>query len=383
MSGPMTSSRIAPTMGADIGCSTCSTSSPTNVWRSVSPASSRRSMLSTFCPTCSSCGAFPLTSAPTTDRSSSPRRCRNGSRWSVPRPPTSSGAAPGRTATSRASTPAFAMSCSTARFSTLCARPRSSSRVGDATTTRSGPTPQLDTSHQHQRCSCPHSPRGRLRSSTGFAGHAGATANLKLTFHLDHSAGADQPYLLIEGVDLLFQDLGQFPASRRALLGALGADSPITVIATARYPEKLKAEEVAAFIHIIPLMFPSAEDREALLRHAAGANEATISTLVEQTEWWTPKEVLDFGREVSNDFSPAAVEAALARHGRSVNVPERRRTAAQVLEFTMSHCTEPKLREELRQRFGKKTLEELESSVELRPGLFGVSVDLIKLLRAT
>src|SRR5262245_55456569 len=27
---------------------------------------------------------------------------------------------------------------------------------------------------------------------TGFAGHAGATANLKLTFHLDHSAGADQ-----------------------------------------------------------------------------------------------------------------------------------------------------------------------------------------------
>src|SRR6266566_8451143 len=28
---------------------------------------------------------------------------------------------------------------------------------------------------------------------TGFAGHAGATANLKLTFHLDHSAGADHP----------------------------------------------------------------------------------------------------------------------------------------------------------------------------------------------
>src|SRR5215813_1244249 len=50
------------------------------------------------------------------------------------RTPTSSAAAPGRTATSRASTPAFAMSCSTARFSTLYARPRSSSRVGDATT---------------------------------------------------------------------------------------------------------------------------------------------------------------------------------------------------------------------------------------------------------
>src|SRR5262252_626836 len=29
---------------------------------------------------------------------------------------------------------------------------------------------------------------------TGSAGHAGATANLKLTFHLDHSAGADQAH---------------------------------------------------------------------------------------------------------------------------------------------------------------------------------------------
>jgi hypothetical protein len=28
---------------------------------------------------------------------------------------------------------------------------------------------------------------------SGSAGHAGETANLKLTFHLDHSAGADQP----------------------------------------------------------------------------------------------------------------------------------------------------------------------------------------------
>src|SRR5262249_6935974 len=31
---------------------------------------------------------------------------------------------------------------------------------------------------------------------TGSAGHAGATASLKLTFHLDHSVGANQSYLL-------------------------------------------------------------------------------------------------------------------------------------------------------------------------------------------
>src|SRR5215475_11387280 len=39
--------------------------------------------------------------------------------------------------------------------------------------------------------------RARLRrvagcaTSSGFAGHAGATANLKLTFHPDHSVGAN------------------------------------------------------------------------------------------------------------------------------------------------------------------------------------------------
>jgi hypothetical protein len=37
---------------------------------------------------------------------------------------------------------------------------------------------------------------------TGSAGHAGATANLKLTFHLDHSPGADQSCLQAFGLAL-------------------------------------------------------------------------------------------------------------------------------------------------------------------------------------
>src|SRR5262249_3709068 len=57
------------------------------------------------------------------DGSCIPRQYRNGSRLSAPRPPTSSEVAPGRTATSRASTLACATSCSTAKSSTLSARP--------------------------------------------------------------------------------------------------------------------------------------------------------------------------------------------------------------------------------------------------------------------
>jgi len=63
-SGPTTLSRTAPTTDADIGCSMSLTSLPTNAWRSVSPASSKQSMSSTFCPTCSSCAAVPVTSGP-------------------------------------------------------------------------------------------------------------------------------------------------------------------------------------------------------------------------------------------------------------------------------------------------------------------------------
>ena len=51
------------------------------------------------------------TSVPTTDRSSWPRRCRNGSRPWVPRPPTSPRAARGRTAILRASMPGSETSC--------------------------------------------------------------------------------------------------------------------------------------------------------------------------------------------------------------------------------------------------------------------------------
>jgi hypothetical protein len=60
---------------------------------------------------------------------------------------------PWEKATSRASTPAFAMSCSMARSSTPFEKIRSSSKAGGATTIRSGLMPHSATSHQHQRCS--------------------------------------------------------------------------------------------------------------------------------------------------------------------------------------------------------------------------------------
>jgi len=40
------------------------------------------------------------------------------------------------------------------------------------------PHASIDASHQHQRCSCLHSPVAGCATPTGSAGHTGATANL-------------------------------------------------------------------------------------------------------------------------------------------------------------------------------------------------------------
>ena len=55
------------------------------------------------------------------------------------------------------------MNCSMVKYSTRCVRPKSSSKVGGATSTQSGRMNRWTTSHQHRKCSWPPSPRGRLR----------------------------------------------------------------------------------------------------------------------------------------------------------------------------------------------------------------------------
>ena len=57
-----------------------------------------------------------------------------------------------------------ATSCSMARSSTRCARRRSSSRAGAVTTMPFGRMPRSATALPPRRCSCPHSPHGRLRN---------------------------------------------------------------------------------------------------------------------------------------------------------------------------------------------------------------------------
>jgi hypothetical protein len=114
-----------------------------------------------FCPT--SCGTFPLPSSPTTDRSSSPKPVQE---WIA--------VVAAKTAYIERGAPwenGYIESFKTRLrgellndeiFYTL----REAQIVIDSwrrPTTRSGPKPRSHTSHQHQRCSCPHSPRGRLR----------------------------------------------------------------------------------------------------------------------------------------------------------------------------------------------------------------------------
>ena len=60
-------------------------------------------------------------------------------------------------------------------------------------------------------------------SSNGSAGHTGAQANLKLTFQLDHSAGADHLSLAATTAEARAANLiplpSRLPLSQTALLG--------------------------------------------------------------------------------------------------------------------------------------------------------------------
>jgi hypothetical protein len=109
------------------------------------------------------------------------RPCGNGG-LSTPTPPISSAAAPGKTTTSRASNRVFATNSSTARHSTRYAKRKPSSRVGGVTTTYQAARARGVRARARRVAGC--------ATSNGSAGHAGAQANLKLTFPLDQSVGA-------------------------------------------------------------------------------------------------------------------------------------------------------------------------------------------------
>ena len=55
------------------------------------------------------------------------------------------------------------MNCSMVKYSTRCVRPKSLSRAGGATSTRSGRMSLSTTSRRHRKCSCQPLPRGQLR----------------------------------------------------------------------------------------------------------------------------------------------------------------------------------------------------------------------------
>jgi len=117
----------------------------------------------TFCPTSSSCGAFPLTSGPTTDRSSSPRQYGNGSQLSA--------------AYIERGSP-----WENGYIESFDARLRDELLDGEIFYTLREAQIVIESWRRHYNTIS--------ATLTGSAGHA--TASLKLTFHLDHSAGADQ-----------------------------------------------------------------------------------------------------------------------------------------------------------------------------------------------
>ena len=118
---------------------------------------------------------------------------------SEPRPLISRRAAPGRTASSRASTPGSGTSCSMARSSTRSRRPGSSSRAGGVTTTPRGRTDHWATSRRARGLHARHRRAGGCATPTSSAARASTEPVLELTFQMDPSVGADREASQIVG----------------------------------------------------------------------------------------------------------------------------------------------------------------------------------------
>jgi hypothetical protein len=174
--------------------------------------------------------------------------------------------------------------------------------------------------------------------------------------------------LTIEQVDDFLAALRGFPGPHRYLVEQLRSPKCVTVIVgTARRPEALRQEELDAFEHVLPLLFPDEQARVKILeRHARDLRREPSVRLDEiglHTEWWSGKELKDLVQSALRDGTLSQRE--LLKRMNLVNdhmrYDIRRTRMRELLKFTTDHCTDKKTKEEVMVRFSD-ILSQAESS---------------------
>ena len=192
--------------------------------------------------------------------------------------------------------------------------------------------------------------------------------------------------LLIDDVDDLLPLLKRHGNAYALLMRQLKRnDGGLTIVATARLPERLSKEERGAFRNVIPRLYPDFEERMRMLGRLASVAEhegvkklkgeidlsaseshVRIEDVAHKTEWWSHAELdrlIDDSTEfqaISADlpfltqlvFSEKALSANVRAIGQNI-IPERRvERMKELLRFTAAHCTDADIRSDVLTRFG-------------------------------
>jgi hypothetical protein len=164
--------------------------------------------------------------------------------------------------------------------------------------------------------------------------------------------------IVIENVDEILAGLRSHAGSWHRLLDELRRPTVArTIFCTARRPESLKPEEIEAFTYVMPLLYLDERGRLEILkvnaRHHTLHRSVSLEDIASRTEWWS-------GEELANLFKHAAARGAPTKEsfnkamesvGAHVVVEARKERTAELLKFTMKHCTSRAIREQTFTKF--------------------------------
>lgn len=169
--------------------------------------------------------------------------------------------------------------------------------------------------------------------------------------------------LLIDDVDVLLPRLRAYPVAHGYLLDRLKSRTGgLVIVTTARHPESLSDEELAAFEMITPLLYPDSDDRIDILQKIVQFQivqparlESTISLekIAGLTEWWS-------GRELKELIDISIKQGFLSEESLLKNIkiigdrviPEHRiKRMQELVRFTDKYCTDDDIRLDILYRF--------------------------------
>ncbi|HYN79865.1 MAG TPA: AAA family ATPase [Gemmatimonadaceae bacterium] len=184
--------------------------------------------------------------------------------------------------------------------------------------------------------------------------------DVSLTKHFNAAKKLRQGVVLIEDIDNLFPSLRAHPAAHWFLREQLKRPTfGGAIVASARRPEMLHADELDAFTYVVPVFYVDQRLREVVMvshvRATPIAADLDFHEVAIKTEWWSAKELRDLMAWSPRDGRTLTHEMVLERvrvTGGNIVTDSRRKRTQELLRFTAAHCTSNYIRENIEFRFG-------------------------------